>query len=99
MNQNQFDLEKAKEQLKKLSREASILARKGEKELIKLSVRGKLHLDSTTTHFKLEHLCYLIGKEYVTHLGRRTSRMTQLVEEHQKLAREENALKAKLKKS
>ena len=92
----QFDLEKAKQQLSKLSKEASQLAKKGEEQLIKLSSRGKLHFDSTAAGLKLEQLYYLIGKEYVSHSGHRTAKMTQLLDQHKKVTREQKSLKAKL---
>ena len=68
MKKKQYDFkkewEKTKEQLVKFSKEAAIVAKKGEEELIKFSHRSKLHVDSTTASLKKEHLYYQIGKEF-----------------------------------
>ncbi len=93
---NQFDLEKARQQWKKFSKEAVEWAKKSEEDIMKLSSRGKLHVDATTTGLRLEHLCYLIGKEYVSHSGKRTSKMTQLLGQYKKLIQEQKSLKSKL---
>ena len=94
---NQFDLEKAKQQLVKFSKEAAALAQKGEEEIIKLSSRGKLHLDSTTTALKLEQLYYLVGKEYLRTHGRKTARLGQLLDQYKKVTHDQRSVKAKLK--
>ena len=57
---------KIKRQLVKVSQDALTLAKKGEKEIVRLSQVGKVHVDATALNLKLEHLYHLIGKEYVT---------------------------------
>ena len=59
------NLVEIKKKLSKFSKEAIVLAKKGEKEFIRLSKEGKLRVDSATVGVKKEHLLYLIGKEYV----------------------------------
>ena len=56
---------KIKKQLLEFSQQAVQMAKKGEKEFIRLSHRGKIHLDSTALSLKKEHLYHLIGHEYV----------------------------------
>jgi len=56
--------ERTKAQLTKLSKEVVVLAKKGEKEIIKFSQKGKRHFDSTALSLKIERAYYLIGKEY-----------------------------------
>ena len=64
-----YDIKKEWPRLKKelirVSQEAVDLAKKGEKELVKITQTGKMHVDSTALTLKKEHLLYLIGKEYV----------------------------------
>ena len=52
-------------QLDKFSKEAMVVLKKGEDEVVRLSKEGKLRVDSTTLSVKKEHLFYLIGKEFV----------------------------------
>ena len=53
---------KTKKQLLKISDDAIRLAKKGEKELIKLSEKGRIQLEITLLNFKKEQLFYKIGK-------------------------------------
>src|SRR3989338_7180217 len=57
--------QKTKEHWLKFSREAVKIAKLGEKELVRLSLQGRLHLDATAINLKKDKLYYLIGKEYV----------------------------------
>jgi hypothetical protein len=100
----QFDLKKewenTKKQLQQFSREAIVLAHKGEEELVKFSRKGKLHLDSTAIGLKMEHLYHLIGKEYVKtrHAAKVSSKLEKLIEELTKLEKEHHALKVKIRR-
>jgi len=91
--------EKTKKQLQKFSKEASVIARKGEKELVHFSKLGKLHVDSTAINLKLERLYYLIGKEYVKlKTSTPNAKMKKLIEEYKVLIKEHKALQAKISK-
>ena len=57
--------QRTKKQLEIFSKEAIVMAKKGEDELVKFSKKGKFHLDSTAISLKIEQLYYMIGKEYV----------------------------------
>ena len=91
--------EKTKKQLIKFGKEASVLAKKGEEELVKFSQKSKIQVDVTATHLKIEKLYYLIGKEYVN--AKTPSTPTAALKKHltelEKLLKEEKALKSKLK--
>jgi len=91
--------EKTKTQLIKFSKEAAVIAKKGEKELVKFSRKGKLHVDATSISLKKEHLYYLIGKEYVRGEGsdQPTAKLTKLVGELKKADKEQQTLKRRLK--
>ena len=93
------DLEKAKQQLGQFSKEAMVLAKKGEKEFLKFSHRGKLHLDSTTIDLKREQLYYLIGKEYVKAKAptQPTATLTKLLDELEKIDKEQRTVRNELK--
>jgi len=54
-----------KKELARVSKEALVLAKKGEKHLVALSKQGKKQMDITTLTLRREHLYHLIGKEYV----------------------------------
>ena len=56
---------KVKKQLTQFSKEAMVVVKKGEKEIVRLSKEGKLRVDATSLGLKKEHLFYLIGKECV----------------------------------
>ncbi len=98
----QFDYkkewEKTKKQLIKFGQEATVLAKKGEEELVKFSQKSKLQVDVTATHLKIEKLYYLIGKEYVKTKGKaQSAALTKHLNELEKLLKEETSLKSKLK--
>jgi len=92
---------KIKKELVRVSQEALDLAKKGEEELIKITQKGKLHVDTTALNLKKEHLFLRIGKEYVR--GKRpstqTAKMKQLLGELDKLEKEIKTTKGKLKAS
>ena len=93
------DWEKARKQLNLFSKEAMVLAKKGEQEFIKFSHRGKLHLDSTAIDLKREQLYYLIGKEYVkaSAPAQPTAAMTKLLDELEKIGKEQKTVRNELK--
>ncbi|OGX09081.1 MAG: hypothetical protein A2Z88_08195 [Omnitrophica WOR_2 bacterium GWA2_47_8] len=77
----QAEWEKVRKQLDKLSQEAIVLAKKGEKEVVRISKKGKLQLDSANQNIQKEKLYYLIGKEYVKSQcpGEPTGRLKELL--------------------
>ncbi len=93
------DWEKARQQLNQFSKEALVLAKKGEREFIKFSHRGKLRLDSTAIDLKREQLYYLIGKEYVKAKGavQPTTAMVKLLDEIERIDKEQKAVRSELK--
>ncbi len=93
------DWEKARKQLNLISKEALVLAKKGEQEFVKLSHRGKLHLNSTTIDLKREQLYYLIGKEYVkaSAPAQPTATITKLLGELERIDKEQKAVRSELK--
>lgn len=99
----QYDLKKEwpkiKKELVRISREAIKLAKKGEKELIKISYRGKLQIDSTALNLKREHIFHLIGKEYVKSdcPEIQTPKLKKLVLEVKKIDKHIAVLKRKIK--
>lgn len=98
----QFDYkkewEKTKRQLAKFSKEATEIAKKGEKELVKFSKKGKLHVDSTSVSLKKEHLYYLIGKEYcgLKNPEVPSAKLKKYLAEVKKADREQKQLKKKI---
>ena len=93
------DWEKARQQLNQFSKDALVLAKKGEKEFIKFSHRGKLRLDSTAIDLKREQLYYLIGKEYVKakEPAQPTTAMAKLLDEIERIDKEQKAVRSELK--
>lgn len=91
--------EKTRSQLAKFSREAVKVAKKGEKELIEFSRKGKMHVDTTAISLKKEHLYYLIGKEYTKENASEqpTAKLTKLLNEFNRAEREQRVLKRKIK--
>ncbi len=81
------DWEVAKKQLIKFSQEAANLAKKGEKEFIKLSQKSKVGVEVTKANIRKEQLYYLIGKEYSLTRGSRARsvKMKKLLEEFDKV--------------
>jgi len=103
MKKDQYDfdkeLNKIKKQLVVFSKEAAVLAKKGEKELFKFSKKSKLHIDESTAKLKREHLLYLIGKEYVKAKcpGRHTVKLNKFIGELDKADKGILQLKTKIK--
>ena len=95
----QKDWEKAKKQLNQFSKEAMVLAKKGEQEFSKFSHRGKLHIDSTAIDLKREQLYYLIGKEYVkaNAPAQPNAAMMKLLDELEKIGKEQKMVRNELK--
>ena len=93
------DWQKTRQQLTQFSKEALILAKKGEQEFIKFSHRGKLYLDSTAIDLKREQLYYLIGKEYVNAQApaQPTTAMAKLLDDIARIDKEQKALRSELK--
>ena len=93
--------EETKKKLVKFSKEASDIAKKGEAELIKISQKSKLHIDSTAITLKKEKLYYVIGKEYSKskNLTKPSAKVLKLIEELKAIEKEQKALKDQLKKT
>ncbi|MDD3375552.1 MAG: hypothetical protein PHY73_07530 [Candidatus Omnitrophica bacterium] len=93
-------LEEIKKKFSIFSKEAMVLAKKGEKEFVRLSKEGKLHVDSATVGIKREHLLYLIGKEYVrlNCPGEKSEKLKKFMKELEDLKKKDSALKRTLKK-
>ena len=85
---------KIKKQLLNFSHQAIRMVKKGEKEFVRLSHRGRLHLDTTALGLKREHLYHLIGQEYIRAKcpSTPTAKLKQLVEEVNKIEKEQKAL-------
>ena len=92
--------EKTRSQLAKFSKEAMIVAKKGEQELVKFSRKSKLHVDATAFSLRKEKLYYLIGKEYASakEPEKSTPKLKKLVAELNKVNKDQQALQRKLKK-
>jgi len=58
-------MEQAKAGFKKFGEEISVLARKSEKEIVKVSKAGKIQLDIVALNMQKEKLYYDIGKKVV----------------------------------
>ena len=56
-------LDEVKENLRKFGKEASVWAKKGEKELVKASKMGKVQLDIAGINLQKEKVYYEIGKK------------------------------------
>ena len=90
---------KTKDQLSKLSKEALVIAKKGERELIEISRKSKIHVDATALTLKKEHLYYMIGKEYsaLQDKNKPSVTLTKLVGELSKANRQQLVLKRRIK--
>src|SRR5262245_51833993 len=90
---------KIKKQLLDFSQQAVQMAKKGEKEFVRLSHRGKLHINSTALTLKKEHLYHLIGQEYVRAKcpAAPTPKLKQLVGEFEKIDKEQRGLERQIK--
>jgi len=93
--------EKTKKQLVKFSKEALDVAKKGEQELVRLSKKSKLHIDSTAISLQKEKLYYFIGKEYVKTNGKteKSAKLKKLLDELKAADKEQKALQLKIKKT
>ena len=54
-----------KKEFSKLSKDAVILLKKGEKEAVRFSEKGKLNFENTLLKLKKEQIYYTLGKEAV----------------------------------
>jgi len=91
---------KIKKELLKLKKDTMVLAQKGEKELRRLSVQGRIQLDIASLKVKKEHLLYLIGKEYIKSkpaAAGQTAQLKKLTMELGALDKDIKALNRKLK--
>lgn len=90
--------EATKKQLVKFGKEATAMAKKGEKELLRFSQQGKIQIDATATNLKMEKLYYSIGKEYVNAQtpSTPTAKLKKLIDDLSKLEKQQRALKRKL---
>ncbi|MCK5579945.1 MAG: hypothetical protein KAJ18_01580 [Candidatus Omnitrophica bacterium] len=92
---------KIKKQLAAVSKEALDLLKKGEKELVRVSHQGKLHMDATALNLKKEHLFHLIGKEYVKAgvPAEPNQKLKKFIQDEEKIEKELKALKIKIKEA
>ncbi|MCA9408687.1 MAG: hypothetical protein KC733_08355, partial [Candidatus Omnitrophica bacterium] len=83
------------------SKEAEVIARKGEKELVNIYNKGKLHVDSTAAGLRKEKLYYQIGKEYVRTVKskKESTSLKKMLDELNKIDKEQRQLKIKIKKT
>lgn len=90
---------KLKAELVRVGKEAMALAREGEKEVLRVSHKGKLHIDVAALRLKQEHLYKLIGKEYIKARCPKapTPALKKLAGEWGKIEKEIKALNKKLK--
>jgi len=93
--------EKTRGQLTKFSKEAMVVAKKGEKELMKFSRQSKLYVDVTAIKLKKDKLYYMAGKEYMqaSVSEHATPKLTKFANEFEKMNREQVALERKIKTS
>jgi len=91
--------EKTRERLTKFSKDALEVAKKGEKELVKFSRLGKLHVDATAVGLKREQLYYLVGREYVkaSTPEKPTPAIAKLLDELKAVEGQQKAIRTKLK--
>ncbi len=92
--------EKTKKQLAKFGKEATKLAKKGEKELLNFTQQSKIQLDSTAVGLKKEKLYYQIGKEFVKlkDISKPNVTIKNLLEEYQDIDAQQQKIKAQLKR-
>lgn len=97
----QYDFKKEwpriKKELARVSKEAVDLAKKGEKELVKLSKQGKQQLDVAVLNLKKKHLFHKIGEEYVKaqFAEAHTPQLKKLTEELSKIDKSIEIIKKK----
>jgi len=88
-----------KKELMRLSQEAMVMAKKGEKEFLRFSQKSKLQLDITALKLRQDHLCRMIGKEYLRAQcpAEPTVSLKKSVQEWNKIDKEIKDLKRKIK--
>ncbi len=67
---------KTKKQLDRVAKDAMVLAKKSEKQLIELSEKGKIQFELTMLQVKKEQLFYKIGKAVAKNLKRMKKTVT-----------------------
>ncbi|MDP8266473.1 MAG: hypothetical protein P9M07_05945 [Candidatus Aceula meridiana] len=94
------NLDEIKKQLVKFGNEAVVLAKKGEKEIVRFSKESRLRVDAATAGVKQEHILYLIGKEYVRAgcPGEKNQRVKKLIAELEALKKKEQVLTRSIRK-
>jgi len=93
------DWPRIKNELVRVGQEAMDLAKKGEKEFVKLTRKGRVQVDITALGLKKEHLYRLIGKEYAAANtpDKSTPKLKKLVEEVRKIDKDIKAMRRLLK--
>ena len=97
-----FDFKKEwpriKGELSRVGQEALDLDKKGEAELVKLSEKGRLRLQSANLSLKKERLYHLIGKEYVEskYPSEQTPKLKKLIGDIEQVEAEINKLSRKI---
>ena len=88
-----------KKELVRVSKEAMVLAKKGEEQLVKVTKRGKLHVDDAALGLKMEHIYLQVGKEYVKSkcAETKTPKLKKLLNDLAKIEKEKQALGKKIK--
>jgi len=101
---NQVDFKKewesTKKQLSELTKQVAVLAKKGEKEIVRFSKKSKLYLDTTAISLKQKDLYYLIGVEYVKSKKdpSKNKKLQGLLKEIASVNKDYKTLKTKMKK-
>jgi len=90
---------KIKKELTRAGAEAAKMAKKGEKEIRRLSQKGKWQFDVTALKLKQNHLHALIGKEYISAKSPNepTAALKKYVAEWHKIDKEIKSLNRKIK--
>ena len=90
---------KIKKQLFNFSKQAVDMAQKGEEEFVRLSQKGKLHLNATTLSLKKNYLHHLIGQEYTRAKcpAAPTPKLKQLIEKVNKIDQEKKIVDRQIK--
>ena len=90
---------KAAEHIAKFSQKALKLEKRLGKEFVRISKKGKAHLDFTALHLKKEHLIYLIGREYINSnfVSYHSKHTKKLIEEYKKVSKELKFLEKNLR--
>ena len=93
--------ENTRKKLLKFGREATVLVKKGEKELVDFSQKSKMQIDVAALSLRMEKLYYLIGKEYVRlrDKSKPTDRLRKSLLNLEEIKKQQISLKGKLKKT